>query len=294
MVFSPMVNGWLNVYKPKNRTSFQIVKSLKKILNIKKIGHSGTLDPMAEGVLPMAVGKATKTIPFMMNKEKIYFFEITWGIKTDTEDLEGKIIEKNSNLPNADEIQKALKHFSGEIDQVPPIYSACKINGKRAYALARNNEPVSLKPKKVFIKSIKMNAHKDDISQFEVTCGKGTYVRSISRDLGNILGKICTVSAIVRKNVGPFNINNSINIENIPSHTSLNSCIMDLMQPIGYVLDDIPAYNLSAKDYDTVCKGQHIAVASCDEKTVSLKCFNEVIGIGKIIDNTLYPKKIWR
>ena len=150
------IQGWINLYKPKNITSFYAIKKIKYKFKIKKIGHAGTLDPLAEGVLPIAIGKATKLIPFIHSQQKKYIFEIKWGEKTSTDDSEGVVINTSKKLPKEEEINEQLKNFLGYIDQTPPKASAVKINGKRAYQLLRENKNIELKPKKVFVSKIKL------------------------------------------------------------------------------------------------------------------------------------------
>ena len=175
--------GWINLYKPKNITSFKAINSIKKNFQITKIGHAGTLDPMAEGVLPIAIGKATKLIPYISIMKKEYEFTITWGSQTTTDDSQGKSIFESNYLPTKTEIEKKINSYLGYINQIPPKVSAVKINGQRAYKLFRENEKFKIEPKKVFIEKLNITDHNTHKTSFKILCGKGFYVRSFARDL---------------------------------------------------------------------------------------------------------------
>ena len=175
--------GWLNVYKPINLSSFKALYKIKKKLNISKIGHAGTLDPLAEGVLPIAIGKTTKLISFISKSIKEYEFEIKWGLQTSTDDKEGEIIDHSSNIPNEREIVQKLKNFKGTISQTPPQASAIKINGIRAYKLFRNNKKFEINSKFVELHDCQIIESKNNLTKMKILCGKGFYVRSFARDL---------------------------------------------------------------------------------------------------------------
>jgi tRNA pseudouridine55 synthase len=181
------LDGWLVINKDLGMTSRQVVNIIKKTLNVKKIGHAGTLDPLATGVLALAIGKATKTVSYIMDGIKKYSFVIKWGVSTDTHDMEGKVTSKSNKIPNKSKLQSILKNFAGEISQVPPKFSAIKVNGQRAYSLARKGKKFTLKSRKLFLKKIcivnKENEKKVNSTTFEIECGKGFYVRSLSRDI---------------------------------------------------------------------------------------------------------------
>ena len=180
------INGWINLNKPEGISSTKCVIILKKLLNIKKIGHAGTLDPLASGVLPIAIGEATKSIRFVSAEHKTYTFNICWGVETSTDDKEGTILKKTKKRPKKFTILKKIEKFLGEILQKPPIYSAIKINGKRAYTIARSGKKPELKKRKVTIfKFILKRIISEDEAEFFVKCTKGTYIRSFARDLGN-------------------------------------------------------------------------------------------------------------
>ena len=210
------LNGWLVINKDLGMTSRQVVNIIKKTLNVKKIGHAGTLDPLATGVLALAVGKATKMVKYIMDGMKKYSFTIKWGISTDTQDAEGKIIAKSNKKLDKIKLNSVLKSFIGEKNQIPPKFSAVKVKGRRAYDLARSGKDFSLKPKKVFLKKIKVVENKTDknnYTKFEIESGKGFYVRSLVRDICKKLNLDGHVIKLKRIESEHFNIKNSISIK---------------------------------------------------------------------------------
>ncbi len=172
--------GWINLYKPKNITSFKAINSIKKKFSINKIGHAGTLDPMAEGVLPIAIGKTTKLIPYISNMNKEYEFSVTWGTQTTTDDAEGKILFESNYIPKRKEIEKNIIKYIGCINQKPPKVSAVKINGKRAYKLFRENVKFNIQPKKVFVEDLLITDHSINKTSFKVVCGQAFMSESSS------------------------------------------------------------------------------------------------------------------
>ena len=210
------LNGWLIINKDLGMTSRQVVNIIKKTLNVKKIGHAGTLDPLATGVLALAIGKATKTVKYIMDGMKKYSFTIKWGISTDTQDAEGKIVSKSNKKLDKIKLNSVLKSFIGEKNQIPPKFSAVKVKGKRAYELARNGKEFSLKPKKVFLKKVRVvqnNINKNNYTKFEIECGKGFYVRSLARDICKKLNMDGYVIELKRIESEPFNLKSSISIK---------------------------------------------------------------------------------
>jgi len=197
------VHGWVVLDKPSGMNSTHAVSRLKRIFNAKKAGHAGTLDPLATGILPIAFGEATKTVPFVQDGEKAYRFTVRWGTETDTDDADGRIAAQSDLRPAAAEILALLPGFIGTIPQLPPSYSAIKINGERAYDLARDGEAPVLSPRPVTIHALDLLSSEPDEAVFEARCGKGTYVRAIARDLGRSLGCYGHVSALRRTRVGP-------------------------------------------------------------------------------------------
>jgi tRNA pseudouridine55 synthase len=229
-----MISGFLNVSKPKGMTSFDVIRVLRKNLGIKKMGHLGTLDPIAEGVLIIAINEATKLIEFMMGFDKEYVAEMTLGAKTDTYDAEGEKTAINDRKPSEAEIKDALDSFKGEIEQTPPVYSALKVNGQPAYKRARQGEKVELKSRKITISDIKLESYSYPKAVFKVSCTSGTYIRSLINDIGEKLGVGAYMSELKRTKVGNFNIKNSHNLENI-NNKKLKEDFIDLSDVLPFM-----------------------------------------------------------
>ena len=206
------INGWIVLDKPVGMTSTHAVSRLKRIFNAKKAGHAGTLDPLASGILPVAFGEATKTVPFVQDGEKAYRFTVRWGIETDSDDSDGAMVRTSDLRPGPDQVADALAYFTGTIMQIPPAYSAIKINGERAYDLARDGEEVNLQPRPVTIHALDLVRADENEAVLEAQCGKGTYVRAIARDLGRLLGCFGHVVALRRTRVGPFTEEDSVTL----------------------------------------------------------------------------------
>ena len=245
------LNGWLNINKPKGVTSTQVVNALKRILNPKKIGHAGTLDPMAEGVLPIALGEATKTIEYIQDTKKKYQFTIIFGEKTDSYDATGKVIETTDFLPEINDLTQAIKFFTGSIEQVPPIYSAVKIAGKRAYELARKGEKFEIKSRLVYISSLIIIDYKlNDFDKLtsatlECECSKGTYIRSLAVDIAEKCKTLGYVSVLKRIYVGIFSLDNAISCKNDNEFLIFKELeVKRQITPIDVGLDDIPVLHL--------------------------------------------------
>lgn len=229
---------------------------VRRILNAQKAGHAGTLDPSATGILPIALGEATKTIPFAQDRLKIYEFTITWGEQRDTDDSEGETIATSDVRPAPADIEALLCEFMGEIEQIPPRFSAIKIDGQRAYDLARGGEDVELKPRKVFIESLELLDARADDADFVMTCGKGTYVRSLARDMAEKLGTYGYVSALRRLKVGPFSEKNAISLEKLEE---MGDKAREALLPLETVLDDIPALAIKEGEMAKFRNGQSVS-----------------------------------
>ena len=294
--------GWINLYKPKNITSFKAINSIKKKFLINKIGHAGTLDPMAEGVLPIAIGKATKLIPYISNMNKEYEFTATWGIQTTTDDAEGKILFESSYIPKRKEIEKKIINYIGFISQIPPKVSAVKINGKRAYKLFRENKKFTIQPKKVFIEDLCITDHSINKTSFKILCGQGFYVRSLARDLAIDLKTYGHISSLKRSKVGKFNKKNSILLDDLlkigQTHEEIN-CISTTIS----MLDDILAYEIEEKlDIENLSFGRSIKIderkiinplsINLDKKNIFLFKKGDIVSIGKLDGNLFKPNKI--
>ena len=253
-------NGWLVIDKPSGFTSFQIVKIIRKLYSIKKAGHAGTLDPLATGILPVALGEATKTIPYAMDTDKTYHFTVCWGDDRDTNDSDGSVIATSKKRPSEDSIINTLQNFKGKFAQVPPNYSAVKVDGRRAYELAREEKPVKLKARTVEVKSIKLLKILDpDHAEFCATTSKGFYVRSLARDLGLELGTFGHIVALRRSQVGTFYEKDSILLDSLLALEHSRDKFKALL-PVERALDDIPALSLSESGADRLLCGQSVSV----------------------------------
>lgn len=259
------VNGWVVVDKPKGATSTQVVSIVRRVFDAKKAGHGGTLDPLASGILPIALGEATKTVPYTMDALKSYEFTVRWGQQRSTDDLEGEIIARSDVRPTTAQIVAQLGQFIGDISQVPPAFSAIKVDGERAYDLAREGEKVELKARPVFVERLELlDQPDDDHASFLMVCGKGTYVRSLGRDLALKLGTVGTISALRRTNVGPFDTERAISLEQIEemgnSPPPELSELPDWLLPVETALDDIPALALTGPDAQRMKQGNEVRV----------------------------------
>ena len=294
--------GWINLYKPKNITSFKAINSIKKKFSINKIGHAGTLDPMAEGVLPIAIGKATKLIPYISNMNKEYEFTVTWGIQTTTDDAEGEILFESSYLPKRKEIEKKIINYIGFISQIPPKVSAVKINGKRAYKLFRENKKFTIQPKKVFIEDLCITDHSINKTSFKILCGQGFYVRSLARDLAIDLKTYGHISSLKRSKVGKFSEKNSILLDDLLKIGQMHEEINCISTTIS-MLDDILAYEIEEKlDIENLSFGRSIKIdekkiinsssINLDKKNIFLFKKGDIVSIGKLDGNLFKPNKI--
>lgn len=239
--------GFVNVYKPSGMTSFQVVVKLKKIYNTKRVGHLGTLDPMAEGVLPVAIGKATKFFDYFLKKDKAYSAVFKCGVKTDTLDAEGEIEEENDFVPTIEEVKIASQKFVGKIQQIPPKFSAKKINGIRAYSMARSGKDFELKPNQVEIYSIlASNGSDDKLFNFEIECSSGTYIRSLGVDILGSINTLATMVKLVRTRAGLFKIEDSFSLDKIEREPQ--KCLMSISNALknveNVVIDDNQFFKL--------------------------------------------------
>lgn len=285
------MHGWLILDKSEGMRSTQAGGAVKRIFGQKKIGHAGTLDPFASGVLPLALGEATKTVPYLMNKPKTYKVALSFGTQTSTDDTEGEVIATSSNRPTLSDIQSALGLFTGSIRQIPSMYSAIKIKGKPAYARARAGEVIDMPSRQVEIYNLTLESYVADTATFNVRCGTGTYVRSLGRDLALHLGSVGHLTMLQRTCVGPFNIESAISLENIKkiSDTSM-ACVL---LPIGSVLDDIPAVSVSLQKAAKIRQGQAIEINQGNSLGVSVWCDGSIIALGHVTDNMFYPDRVF-
>ncbi|MAI51327.1 MAG: tRNA pseudouridine(55) synthase TruB [Rhodobiaceae bacterium] len=258
------ISGWVNLDKPRELGSTPAVAAVRRMFDAKKAGHAGTLDPLASGILPVALGEATKTVQFMQAAQKTYEVRLRWGAATQTDDVEGEIIETSDHRPSAQDIVAALPHFTGDIMQTPPAYSAIRKDGVRAYKLARAGESVELAPRPVRIDAITLiDSASPDACTLQVVCGKGVYIRSFARDLALYLGTVAHVTALRRTRVGPFNEKNAIGLEKLESlrHIVPDLAALDAhVLPLRTVLDDIPALAVSEQQASRIRQGQAISL----------------------------------
>lgn len=254
------INGWLVIDKPAGMTSTDVVNRLRRLLDARKVGHGGTLDPLATGLLPLAFGEATKTVSYVMDGEKTYRFTLRWGERRDTDDAEGAVEAVSEARPEAAEVEALLPRFRGEIQQVPPRYSAIKVEGQRAYDLARDGEAVELASRIVRVDSLELIELADrDHATFEARCGKGTYIRSLARDIGEALGCHAHVVELRRMSVGPFTEADAISLESLERLSDCAAAVEKLL-PVETGLDDIPALVLTDAEARRLRNGQAISM----------------------------------
>ena len=254
------VDGWLVVDKPLNITSTQVVGRVRRLFNAQKVGHGGTLDPLATGILPIALGEATKTVAYAMDGSKRYRFTLRWGQATTTDDAEGPVIETSEVRPSAEQIRAVLPQFVGEISQVPPRFSAVKVEGQRAYDLARADEAVELTPRIVRIDELTLLEQPDsDHAAFGVRCGKGAYMRALARDLGKALGTVAHVVQLRRIAVGPFTEAGAISLDSLEA-LGHGPALLERLLPVETALDDIPALALTEAEAQRLRCGQAISL----------------------------------
>ncbi|MEI6987170.1 MAG: tRNA pseudouridine(55) synthase TruB [Rhodospirillaceae bacterium] len=254
------INGWLVVDKPEGMTSTQLLSKVRWLTGAEKAGHGGTLDPLATGVLPIAFGQATKTVSYVMDGTKHYRFRARWGEERTTDDREGTITATSDQRPCEAEIRDALPRFTGTVEQMPPQFSALKVNGERAYNLARAGEVVALEPRLVRIDRLTLLDCPDpDHADLEVICGKGTYMRSLARDIGKALGCYGHVAALRRLAVGRFTLEQAISLDEIEA-LGQGPGIDDHLLPVATALDDIPALALTVAEAHQLRQGQPVAL----------------------------------
>jgi tRNA pseudouridine55 synthase len=252
------LDGWLVIDKPLGVTSARVVSVVRRALGRKKAGHAGTLDPLATGVLPVALGEATKTVGYAMTGRKRYRFCVRWGVATASDDTEGAVTGESPVRPNPEEITAALPRFTGAIWQTPPAYSAIKIGGRRAYRLARADAAPALAPRQVEIAELRLVAIPDpDHAEFEAEVGKGTYIRSLARDLAAALGTLGHVAALRRLTVGRFTLAQAISLDFLGNERHIPEACEHLL-PIETALDDIPALALTESEATRLRRGQRV------------------------------------
>ena len=289
------MNGIIIINKPKGCTSHDIVYKVKKMFN-EKVGHTGTLDPMAEGVLPILIGKGTLLSKYLINHDKKYIVKLKLGAKTDTADSEGKIIEEqqvNDELLNEENIRQILKSFIGKQEQIPPIYSAIKVNGKKLYEYARKGQEVELKPRQIEIYDMKLIGYSVEEKQieFEVFCGKGTYIRSLCEDIAEKFGTVGYMKELKRIQVGDFKIENSITIDELEKNISNEEFLNNKIISIEKLFDEKNSIKLDDKKLQLFLNGVKL-IQKYDDGIYKIYTKNdEFIGIG-VIENRLLKRDI--
>jgi len=296
------VHGWLVIDKAVGMTSTHAVAVVKRLFAAKRAGHAGTLDPLASGALPIALGEATKTVPFIMEGRKSYRFTVRWGEERDTDDAEGRAVATSPERPDAEAIRAALPQFVGTIAQVPPRYSAIKIDGERAYDLARDGEVVDLEARPVIIHRLELVEMPDpDHAVFEAECGKGAYVRSLARDLGRLIGSFGHVSALRRTAVGPFGEGDMILLVDLEAlwHRAAagEGNLADALMPVETALDDIPALAVSRADAARLQRGQAVLLRGRDAPifrgTVYVTASGRLIALAEVDRGEILPKRVF-
>ncbi len=253
------VHGWVILDKPTGLTSTQAVAAVRRIFDAQKAGHAGTLDPMATGILAIALGEATKTVPYAMDAQKIYRFTASWGESRDSDDAEGKVTGTSDKRPAADEILAVLPRFTGALNQVPPAYSAIKVAGERAYDLAREGEQVTLEPRQVQVFEARLLGAEKDRAEFEIRCGKGTYVRSWVRDIALALGTLGHVSALRRTRLGSWEEKDAVGLDTLTPFMH-SPAAFGYLRPLSTALDGIPALAVSGPDTVRIRSGNPVLI----------------------------------
>ncbi|WP_029086280.1 tRNA pseudouridine(55) synthase TruB [Brevundimonas aveniformis] len=298
------VHGWVCLDKPLEMGSTQAVSRVRRLFDARKAGHAGTLDPLASGILPIALGEATKTVPFMQDARKTYRFVIEWGASTTTQDREGEVVARSDVRPDPEQVAAALTAFVGDINQVPPAFSAIKVDGARAYDLARDGQTVELKSRPVTIHQASVTAVPDlDHIEITVLTGKGVYIRSLARDLASVLGAEGHVSLLRRERVGPFGLENAVGLEFLEDLVHRGAASEGLL-PITTALDDIPDLAVTDEDAFRLRQGRSIVLLprqmeaiqarlSAGSQTVSAVQGNEPVALCSLKAGRLEPDRVF-
>jgi len=296
------IDGWLILDKPSGTTSTQAVGAVRWALSAKKAGHAGTLDPLATGVLPIALGEATKTVAYVMDGEKRYRFTVAWGQETDTDDAEGKIVRTSDLLPDRAAIEAVLPRYTGLIEQVPPHYSAIKVQGERAYDRARDGETFDLASRQVEVHELVLVDMPDERHAiFDCQCGKGTYVRALARDIGRDLGCLGYVSALRRTRVGGFRAEEAVSLEAVLAlrdNPEALAGLRSLLQPVSGALSDLPQIAVDRHAAERLRRGQAALLRGRDAPIVEgeafATCFGDLVAIGIVEAGMFQPNRVFR
>ena len=290
---APGPHGWLVVDKPRGITSAAAVARIKSVFGPgAKVGHAGTLDPMATGVLPVAIGEATKTVSFMMDAPKRYRFRVQWGEQRDTDDAEGTVIEISESRPAGSAVASLLPDFIGRIEQVPPAFSALKVGGERAYALARQGRAPQLAPRTVHIRSLTLTEADDDGAAFTVECGKGTYVRALARDIARAAGTVGYVSWLHRAAVGPFTDEDANPLDKLVA-LGHSLALAESLLPVDAVLADIPALPLTPREADRLRHGQPVPARGAAPGRVRAIAGSRLVALAEVGAGQARPVRVF-
>ena len=289
------VHGWLVLDKRTGMTSTQAVGAVRRLYDARKAGHAGTLDPLATGLLPIALGEATKTVPYAVDGTKHYRFTVRWGAATDTDDAEGRITETSTVRPTRDAIEALLPQFTGDISQVPPAYSAIKVAGERAYDLAREGETVTLEARTVHVEALELIEMPDpDTASFRARCGKGTYVRALARDMGNVLGCLGHLTSLRRTRVGTFEESKALTLEALEAtKEGGEDALLARLLPVEAALQDLPMVSVGQSDAARLLRGQPVLMRGRDAPIIPgpayATCKGHLIAVGRIDKGELHP-----
>jgi tRNA pseudouridine55 synthase len=287
------VHGWLIFDKPLGMTSTQAVARVRRAFDAAKAGHAGTLDPLATGILPIALGEATKVVSAVQDGAKAYRFTIRWGEERDTDDGEGQVVGQSDHRPTAAQIEAALPDFTGEIQQVPPSYSAIKVDGARAYDLARGGNLPILAPRPIRIDELRLlDCPDNDHAEMEMICGKGAYVRGLARDLGRHLGCLGHVAKLRRARVGHFDESVAISLDKLED-MGHKGALDDLLLPVEAALADIPALAVTGPEAERLRFGQAIRVPHSVEGTVYATTDGKPVALAKIHAGEVRPVRVF-
>jgi tRNA pseudouridine55 synthase len=296
------IHGWLILDKPQFMTSTHVLNRVKRLYNAAKAGHAGTLDPLATGVLPIAFGEATKTIPHAVDGAKHYRFRVRWGVETDTDDSEGQPVHSSDERPEREAIADALADFRGEIMQTPPRYSAIKIEGERAYDLAREGESFEIAARPVFVKRLEIvECGSKEECTFEAECGKGTYVRALARDLGRKLGCYGHVTELRRTGVGPFLEDKAVTLDELEAFAADEEngreALMQHILPVQIALDGIPALAIDTSDASQLRRGKSIILRGRDapihKGIIYATTRGKLVALGEVSKGELRPSRVF-
>ena len=297
------ISGWIVLDKPEGIGSTECVSKMKWLYKAAKAGHAGTLDPLASGMLPIALGEATKTVPYIMDGRKTYRFTVSWGAETSTDDLEGEVVSSSDERPSEADIREVMENYLGEIEQIPPAFSAVKINGERAYKLARAGEEVEIEPRAVTIHRFDLleteeGANGVDKAVFECECGKGTYVRAIARDMGRELDCFGHIAKLRRTAVGPFNEDDLIPLDELTALEGDLDALDGELLPVGLALEELPEIQITQPQASRLRAGNSILLRGADAPTFADEAYatmgEELVAIGSVEKGEFNPRRVFK